>query len=284
VLFDHPDLVDNMWFNEAELGGKPGVDDDGNGFVDDVWGYQPAANRTKTPTDVSGHGTHVAGILGMVHNKIGGRGVGGHIRIMALKAKNDITFEYAIVDLIKAVDYGVKMGATILTTSLGGEPFSKAHEEAIKFAIAKGIPFVCACGNDNKNLDGITLYPPSHVKAIPELIVVCASDPAGTKDYLSNYGKKTATILAPGSNIFSTYVGLNDNDHGTREATYNMLSGTSMAAPFVAGALGLLYSMHPGLLPSEAKARLIQSAKKSSKFTPYSESGGWLDVKKLLDQ
>ncbi len=282
IHYTHPDLAQNMWKNKKELNGLPGVDDDANGYVDDIHGFANPANKDRNPTDLGGHGTHTAGTIAMVHNSIGGRGVMAHVKLMPLKIKDDRSFEYPVANVLMAFDYAIKMGANIITTSVGGDPYSKAFEDAIRLAGSKGITFICACGNSNDNLDKKKIYPPSYADNIETMIVVCSHGDSGKKDALSNFGQKTAHILAPGLNIRSTSVSVLPNSSGAKDPTYQEMSGTSMAAPHVAGAVGLLLSVEPNLTPKEVRDRIVRTAIKDEKLKKYSISGGRLDLHRLL--
>lgn len=282
ILYTHPDLIDNMWKNEKELNGVMGFDDDGNGYVDDIHGFTPPGNKMPIPTDKTGHGTHVAGTIAMAHNSIGGRGVMGKVKIMPVKMKDDQTYEYPMENILMAMDYAIKMHANIITTSVGGDKYTKAFEDAIRMAGSKGIPFVCACGNSNDNLDKKKIYPPSYADTVDTMIVVCNHGPGGKRNYLSNYGQKTATIFAPGDNIISTSVSTLPNSSGLKDPIYQEMGGTSMSAPHVAGAIGLLLSIEPNLTPKEIKDRIIRTAKKEDKLKKYAISGGRLDLQRLL--
>lgn len=196
ILYTHPDLMENMWKNEKELNGVDGFDDDANGYIDDIHGFTPPGNKNPNPTDMGGHGTHSAGTIAMAHNKIGGRGIMAKVKIMPVKMKNDRDFKYPMENVLMAMDYAIRMGARIITTSIGGDDYTKAFEDAIKLAGSKGIPFICACGNSNDNLDKKKVYPGSYSETLDNVINVCDHGPGGKKDYLSNYGQKTVHILA----------------------------------------------------------------------------------------
>jgi len=283
VLYTHPDLIDNMWKNEAELNGIAGVDDDKNGYVDDINGYTPPGNKLPHPTDKSGHGTHTAGVIGMVHNSFGGRGINANIKIMPLKVKNDKDFKYYVENQVQAIDYAINKGVNVLTTSIGGGDYSKAYEDAIIKAGEAGITFVTACGNENKNLNWQKIYPPSYNDKAENMIVVCHHGSGGKKHYLSNHGNKVATIMAPGSHIVSTAVSLNPGPDGLKTGIYKKMSGSSMAAPHVSGAVALLLSIEPNLSPEEVVERVIATAKKERKLKKHTISGGRLDLFRLLN-
>jgi len=283
ILYTHDDLKENMWKNLAELNGAPGVDDDGNGYVDDINGYTPPGNKFPHPTDKSGHGTHTAGVIGMAHNSFGGRGINARIKILPLKVKNDKDFKYYVENQVQAIDYAINKGVNVLTTSIGGNDYSKAYEDAILKAGEAGITFVCACGNSNKNLNRKKIYPPKYNDKAKNMIVVCHHGAGGKKHYLSNHGNKVATIMAPGSHIVSTAVSLMEGPDGLKTGIYKDMSGSSMAAPHVSGAVALLLSVEPNLSPEEIVERVIATAKKEKKLKKYTMSEGRLDLYRLLN-
>jgi thermitase len=282
VLYTHPDLVESMWKNEKELNGVDGFDDDGNGYIDDIHGFAPPSNKNPIPTDMNGHGTHGAGTIAMTHDSIGGRGIMAKVKLMPLMIKDDRTFKYPMENNLMAIDYAIKMGAKVITSSIGGDPYSRAFEDAIRMAGSKGIPFICACGNSNDNLDKKKVYPGSYSETLDNIINVCDHGPSGKKDYLSNYGAKTVHIMAPGVNIYSTSVSVRHNSSGLKDPIFQEMSGSSMAAPQVAGAVGLLLSIEPNLTPKEIRDRVVKTAKKEGQLRNYSISGGRLDLQRLL--
>jgi len=282
LMYDHPDLKDNMWKNEVELNGVKGVDDDGNGYIDDIHGFTPPGNKYPNPVDIRGHGTHTAGIIGMSHNGIGGRGIMEKVRIMPIKVKNDKTYKFHIENIVKGIDYAINMGAKLISCSIGGSDYSRAYLDVLKKAEEAGIVFVAAAGNTNKNLDRKKIYPPEYNNLVGNMIVVGNHGPGGIKDYLSNYGKKTVSIFAPGQKIYSTTVTFKREADGLKKPTYKKVGGTSMSSPHVAGAVGLLYSIEPNLNYKEVIDRVIKTAKKEKKLRKYSQSGGRLDIYRLL--
>ncbi|KAF7456860.1 serine protease, subtilase family, signal peptide [Cryptosporidium felis] len=247
VDFTHPDLAENMWVNEKELYGRPGVDDDLNGYVDDIYGYD-FANNKGTPVDDEGHGTHCAGtIAARGNNNEGISGINWRgVKIMALKflRGNGIGF---LSDSVKAINYAIKMGANILSNSWGGGSFSQATYDAIKRSIDKNMLFVVAAGNDHNNNDIRPTYPSAY--QLPNVLSVAAIDIYGRLGVFSNYGQRSVDMAAPGVDILST-----SSNRG-----YKRLSGTSMACPFVSGAAALLYAFDPNLTFDQAKALLLRS-------------------------
>lgn len=264
----HPDLRDNLFVNAGEIAGN-GVDDDGNGFVDDVTGWD-FANGDNDPFDDSFHGTHVSGIAAAAGNN--GRGIAGvawRARILPVKflAADGIGFS---ADAIRSIDYATLMGARILNSSWGGGAFSNAMFDTISAVDVAGVLFVAAAGNDTENIDIEPHYPASY--DLPNLIAVAATDAEDRLGTFSSYGAKAVLLGAPGAGILSTVPG----------GGYDVVSGTSMAAPMVSGAAALLLSAEPGLTIPEIRARLASSARPVPALQGRTVSGGRLDLFRLL--
>lgn len=256
---DHPDLAGNIFTNLVELNGVAGVDDDGNGYIDDVHGWDFAYNDPN-PDDDLGHGTHVAGLIGARHNDIGIAGMMANVQIMPLKfltkeRKGDT--KHAVL----AIDYAIKMGAKIINNSWGSEGTSEVLQKAIQAANEKGIIFVASAGNSKNDNEKKPVYPSSY--NIPNIISVGATNGLGDKASFSNYGKSLVHVFAPGSLVVS----LTPDDQDLWK------SGTSMAAPIVSGALGLLLTQYPGMDVQTAKARLMETADNKEKFQELGLSG-----------
>ena len=271
VDYTHPDLQGQMWVNDAEKNGSPGADDDGNGFIDDIYGYD-FANNDGDPMDDHEHGTHCAGIIGARHNDIGIAGVMGDVGIMAIKFLTSDGMG-STSNAIKAIDYAIKMGANILSNSWGGkfDQESILLEEAIGRARQRGILFVAAAGNESSNNEVIHNYPSDY--EIGNIISVGSHNGNGGKSSFSNYSKTFVDVFAPGTSILSTAL----------NGKYATLSGTSMATPFVAGVAGLLLSQYPQMSYLEIKDRLIKSSAKNGKLDNYSVSGGRVDAYRALE-
>ena len=241
VDYKHEDLKDNMWENPGEIPGN-GVDDDGNGFVDDIYGWD-FVNNDNNPMDDNDHGTHTSGTIGAVgNNKIGVTGVCWNVQIMALKFLN-ASGSGSTTNAIKCIEYAKMMGAHLSSNSWGGGGSS----QALKDAIAKGPPlFIAAAGNSNQNTDTIPHYPSSY--DLRKIISVAATDHNDKRASFSNYGPKSVDLGAPGVNIMSTVP-------GGYQGGWN---GTSMATPHVAGVAALLWSeLPPGLKAHPVLAGLI---------------------------
>ena len=242
VDYTHEDLSANMWVNTAELYGTEGVDDDGNGYIDDIYGADMTATGAKAgnPMDDHGHGTHVAGIIGMTANNIGGVGIAYGAKIMAIKAGYS-TGSFSSTAIAKAINYAHMMGADVINMSFGGESKSYLVEQALEDAFGDCV-LVAAAGNyglpttdspDEPN--EIDIFPAGYTYVIG----VMASDSNGyfagfsNWDYRQNYYVEYE-IVAPGVSIYSTLPG--DN--------YAEWSGTSMATPMVAAAAAILRSYY----------------------------------------
>lgn len=247
VDYNHPDLQGNIWMNEIEKNGQPGVDDDGNGYVDDIYGMNFSDENNPQPNglDDHGHGTHCSGTIGARGDD--GKGIVGvnwNVKIMPVKflgADGGGTLGGAIL----AIDYATKMGARVLSNSWGGGGFSQALKESIERSQAAGTIFVAAAGNDSMNNDSSPTYPASY--DVANILTVAAVDNRGQLAGFSNYGKKSVHVAAPGVNIFSSLVG----------GQYDSWSGTSMATPHVSGVAALVLANEPNLTGEEVKARII---------------------------
>lgn len=252
INLTHPDLQPNLWTNLAELNGKPGVDDDSNGYIDDTHGYNfENGKESPTPLDDVGHGSHCSGIIGgNGNNGQGIVGVNWQVKLMAVKFLNSAG-EGTTEDSIKAIDYAVKNGAKIINASWGGDAFSKAQVEAIERANAAGVLFVAAAGNDKTNSDITPHYPSSY--PVENIISVAAIDNQGRLARFSNFGKKSVHVGAPGVNIVSA-----------SNADFLSASGTSMAAPFVTGIAALLKAQEPLLTHLQIKDRIISTTEPMS--------------------
>ena len=267
VDYNHIDLKENIMINELELNGTPGVDDDGNGYVDDIYGYD-FANNDADPMDGHGHGTHCAGVIGASHNDEGIAGVMAKVKILPIKFLKDNgggTLEAAIM----SIDYAIKRGVQIMSNSWGGGGYSQALFDAIKSAQDNGIVFVAAAGNESNNNDLKPSYPATY--QLDNVISVGALDAKWNKAFFSIWGRKTVNVFAPGVNIYST---VQDNK-------YKSMSGTSMACPHVAGVAGLLIANEPNLNYSEIKARLMNTAIDSDDLGDRAISG-YVDAHKAL--
>ena len=255
----HPDLVANLWKNPGEVPGNR-VDDDGNGFVDDVHGAD-VIDRDGTPNDGNGHGTHVAGIVAArAGNGIGVAGLAGEARIMGVRVLDDDA-NGDTGTVAEGLRYAVRMGARIVNLSLSGPAPDDELVEAVVAAREAGILVVAAVGNDGRNLSGFPSYPAS----LPHenVIGVAATRPDGELSRVSNFGSG-ADVAAPGESVLSTAMG----------GRYEWRTGTSMAAPHVAGALALVAAARPDL---DARA-LRETVLGSARDTDLAVASGTLDA------
>jgi subtilisin family serine protease len=244
--WEHQDLAANLYTNPGEIAGN-GVDDDKNGFIDDIHGWNFVANTNDTHDD-NHHGTHVSGTIGAVgNNGLGVAGVNWNVTIMPVKFL-DGTGSGTLENAVNAINYAKLMKANIMSNSWGGGGYSDALFQAIQASQAAGILFVAAAGNDTRNDDTTPTYPASY--AVDNIVGVAATDNQDKIASFSSYGPKTVHVAAPGVNIYST---LPSN-------AYGVLSGTSMATPHVSGIAALLYSVHPELKYSDVKQRLIATS------------------------
>ncbi|MCR9197113.1 MAG: S8 family serine peptidase [Planctomycetaceae bacterium] len=259
IQTDHPDLRDNLWRNTDEIPGN-NWDDDGNGYVDDIVGFNFGANSGQLTPDF--HGTFVAGIAGAVGNN--GRGISGaswRSSVMALQV--GVGNNYPVSNLVRAIDYAVANGARVINASWGGYDDSRAIFDAVKRAESAGVLFVVSAGNDGKNLDesmlgfpfywnvGADVFPAEYSRSLSNVLTVGSLDRSGWLSDFSNYSRSAVQIAAPGRDVLSTNVG----------SSYSVASGTSAAAPLVAGAAALVWAQDPGMSYREVRNILLDTAR-----------------------
>jgi subtilisin family serine protease len=237
VDYDHVDLTANVWTNAAEANGSPGVDDDGNGFVDDIHGWDfgdedADPNDQPSGTPSRGHGTGCAGLAcAVTSNGIGVAGVSWNCRFMAIKISQDNSGDISSEGPYQGIIYAVDNGADIISNSWGGDEYSKWEQEVIDYAYSKGAVIVCAACNANSET---VFYPASYRHTIS----IAAVGPNDVKTYYSNYGP-WIDLCAPSADgvswLLTTYP---DNQ-------YQNFGGTSGATPVASGVFGLVKSLHP---------------------------------------
>lgn len=237
IDINHEDLKNNLWKNPGEIGvdGKNrskstnGIDDDGNGYVDDVYGWNFVSQNNKLD-DNHGHGTHIAGIIGAeAGNHKGISGISPEVSLMILKYYDPkVPNTDNLKNTIQSINYAVKMGAHIINYSGGGTEYSQEEHDAVAAAEKQGILFVAAAGNERSNSDEHHYYPADY--KLDNIISVTAIDPTTEVLSSSNYGTETVDIAAPGQTILSC---LPNNSYG-------LMTGTSQATAFVTGAAVLV--------------------------------------------
>jgi len=268
VDYTHPDLSENIWINTAEIPDN-GIDDDRNGRVDDVRGWD-FSNNDNDPMDDNNHGTHVAGVIGAkANNTIGITGINWNVKIMPLKFMN-ARGSGRTSSAIRALEYAIRNGAKISNNSWGGGPFSQALFDAIQSANNSGHIFVAAAGNDGANNDRRAHYPSSY--NLTNIIAVAATDRNDRLASFSNFGARSVDLAAPGVSILSTI----------RNNAYREMSGTSMAAPFVTGVAGLLLAQNSNLSISQIKSALLDNVDNIQSATGRVVSDGRLNAESAL--
>jgi len=287
TYLEHRELKDNLWKNKGEIGldaqgkdkSKNKIDDDGNGYVDDVFGYNFEANSS-LPRENHYHGTHVAGTIGALGGNGSIIGVSGNVSLMTVKfiAPNG---EGSDAAAIKSIVYAVDNGARVINCSWGTSEFVQSLYDAIVYAQKKGVLIVAAAGNSGKNHDKYPHYPSGFDLA--NVISVTATNNAGGKlAYFSNYGAATVSIAAPGDRVNSTFSPMYQTTScGSGSGLshyYCELSGTSMAAPHVTGALAMVYAVNPKLNYIQARDIVLSTASPSIHLKDKVITGGQLDV------
>jgi len=261
---EHPDLAPNVWVNFDEVPGN-GVDDDANGYVDDVHGVDltTSARGRQDLSDGNGHGTHVSGIIAGAANGRGVVGVAFRARLMIVKVL-DASGAGTTGAVAEGIRYAAANGARIINLSLGGPTRDPRLVEAVKAAEAANVLLVCSAGNLGNNVDDEPSYPVA--LAAGNIVGVAATEPQNGRNLgsFSNFGRNTIGLAAPGVDVLSSA-----NDGG-----YELKSGTSMAAPHAAGVAALMAAMRPDLSASELRAQLLQNAGRAS----LPVSGGYLDA------
>jgi subtilisin family serine protease len=286
IAYDHPDLAVNIWKNPGETPNDR-IDNDGNGLVDDVFGYDFRSGDSD-PMDPLGHGTHVAGTIGAVgNNNSGVAGVMHKVKLMALKA-SDENGNLPEAAILSAIDYAIQKGAHVINASFtrSGE-CSRFEYEALSRANSAGVMVLAAAGNDGSDNDSIRQFPSGYsvetkgcgavLPALPNIISVAAIDQTGDIAF-SNVGRTSVQIAAPGVNINST-------NPGTPNAAndYQFSSGTSVATPHVTGVVGLLLSINPNLTVAQIRNAILNTGEASPGLNDKVSSGRRLNAFNALN-
>lgn len=278
----HPDLEEHMWINKGEIPNDD-IDNDGNGYIDDVDGWDFYNNDSTVchykynakkhmflsdPNDNDDHGTHIAGIIGAVaNNKTGIAGIASDInlKIMPLKVNGGMNGIGKVSSAIEAIKYADMMGADICNISWGSPSKAEPLKQVIK---ESNMLFVASCGNGGNNNDLHPIYPASY--KLDNIISVAGINSEGILDYDSNYGASTVDLAAPGVDILSTVVG-----------SYATMSGTSIAVPHVTGAAAILYAFHDDLYPVNVKKVILDNLKPLVTLKGYIANPGIPDVSRI---
>jgi subtilisin family serine protease len=278
IKYTHEDLQANVWTNPGETPGN-GIDDDANGYVDDIHGAD-TRNNDGDPADDHGHGTHVAGTIGAAgNNGLGVAGVNWNVRLMGVKLF-DAAGVATTANAVAALQYvtmmrGRGVNVRVSNSSWGGPPEAPDDDPALRAAFRAageaGILNVVAAGNSGRDTDAQPFFPASF--AVTNLVSVAASDGSDLRAPFSNYGATSVDLAAPGVSILSTVI--NSGKYGTS-------SGTSMAAPHVAGAAALLAAHNPALSAASLKATLMNTVDQLPQWSGITVSGGRLNVAAAL--
>jgi subtilisin family serine protease len=278
IDYNHSDIKPNYWRNPGESGvdseGKDkatnGVDDDGNGYVDDFRGWNFVDN-TNDPADDNGHGTHCAGTIGGAGDD--GHGVVGvnwQVSLVAAKFL-DADGSGTLDDAVKAIEYTTAIGVDMSSNSWGGGGFSETMDAAIREAEIKNILFIAAAGNDTSDNDRDPHYPSSYEG--DNIIAVAATDRADRIASFSSYGATSVDVGAPGVGILSTFPG----------GRFERLSGTSMATPHVTGVAALIKSVYPAAKAAEIKARILNTTDRIPALEGKTLTGGRVNAFAALE-
>jgi subtilisin family serine protease len=281
VDYNHADLSGNIWTNPGETAGD-GIDNDGNGYVDDYRGWDFVGSGDNNPIDQNGHGTHVAGTIGATgNNSTGVAGVAWTAKIMPLRVL-DASGSGDVADAVEAINYATMMKTVksinikVTNNSWGDPAGSTDLQNAITAAGTAGMLVVASAGNGGAdmvgdNTDSAPQYPAAY--SYSNVISVAATDRYDQLAEWSNYGPTSVDLGAPGVDIYSTKL----------NGGYQLLSGTSMAAPHVTGSVALLWSQYSTASASDVKAALLNSADLNASLYGRTVSGGRLNVKRALD-
>lgn len=270
VDITHPELSGSIWTNTGEIPGD-GIDNDGNGYIDDVYGWNFYDNNAQvfTGTD-DNHGTHSAGTIAAARNGVGTVGIcdPAYVKIMVIKTLGTSSGVGTVSNVVKAIWYAQANGASICNLSFGTMKYSEELYQAIKDS---GMLFIVAAGNGDASGNGYSIdeqpmYPASF--ELDNIISVANLRFDGQLDRASNYGVRSVDLAAPGNYILSTITG---ND-------YAYMSGTSMAAPMVTGTAAMLYSCDASLSLMDVRNRILQSARPIESLSGKVATGGMLDA------
>ena len=269
VSYDHSELRNQIAINDLELRGQSGVDDDQNGFVDDIYGYDFARNDAD-PRDENMHGTFCTSEIianGTTNPKL--RGLAPGVKVLPIRFLDE-RGSGTLANAVRAIDYAISRKVNIMSNSWGGSSGSVALREAIDRARKAGILFVAAAGNSGSDIDRVPVYPAAY--DVDNILTVANVNNLGELARSSSFGAISADLGAPGENILG--LGLN----GVR-----CLTGTSMAAPYVSAAAALYLSVHPDASYDKVKSAIVSSATPLSSLKGKTVSGGLLNAADALN-
>lgn len=275
---NHEDLKANLWVNPGESGtdslgrnkASNGVDDDGNGFIDDVHGWNFVSNNNNLK-DNHGHGTHIAGIIGAeAGNNRGISGISPQVSLMIVKYFDPKYNTDNLKNTVASIRYCVKMGAHIINYSGGGVDYSQEEHDAVAEAERRRILFVAAAGNERSNSDKHHYYPADY--KLRNIISVTAIDPSTEVLSSSNYGIETVDIGAPGQNILAT---LPNNSYG-------FMTGTSQATAFVTGAAALVMAHKQSFGAEDVKKYILSTGDAMTSLAAKTRTSRQLNLFKAL--
>ena len=278
IDINHPDLQQNIWVNPGEIPNN-GIDDDQNGFIDDINGWDFYHDDKTVFDNETGddHATHVAGIIGARgNNGAGVAGVNWQVKMMSVKVLGPDPNQNTVEKVINGCNYvrllkqaGVNVRVT--NNSYGGPSFSVAASLAIQSLNGNGILFVAAAGNDGRDTFNYRQFPADY--GLSNIISVAATDRQGQLATTSNFGGRTVHLGAPGHEILSTLPG----------ATYGLRSGTSAATPHVAGAAALAIAANPSISAVRLRNALLYSGESITSLNGKTVTGKRLNLRRLLD-
>ncbi len=276
IQWSHGDLQDNIWNNPVELNGTPGVDDDQNGYVDDVKGYHFLLNSPES-NDTRGHGTMVSGMIGAKgNNGFGITGMAWNVKLMPLNMFPNLWGNATLDAAVKAMNYAVDNKVDIINASFGQADDDLVPDEgfnifieAVERADQQGIPIVAAAGNSSGDNDKTGMIPATLPHS--NIISVGAMNRYGEKWAKTNYGLNSVHVMAPGEEILTTHTS------GTRSP-----SGTSLSAPIVTGIVVLMLEQNPDLTPTEIKEILIESCDSHPPLASMSQCGGYINAHRAV--
>jgi subtilisin family serine protease len=264
----HPDLAANTWVNPGEIAGN-GIDDDRNGYIDDMHGWD-FVNNDNNPTDDNGHGTHCAGTIGGVgNNGIGVVGVVWNTKLVACKFLG-ASGSGSISAALSSLQYCIGKGIKVSNNSWGGGGFSQSFANALTTSAGMGHLFIAAAGNNGSNNDTTPSYPASYTN--DNVIAVAATASNDSLASFSQFGLTSVDIGAPGVNTYSTYP----------TNSYASLSGTSMATPHVAGVVTAVYGQNPSWTYQQVRSRILSTTRPVAALNGRCVTGGMVNLQAAL--